>query len=101
VRFEFLVVVTVTAVTWDIILCTLSEVCTFFRGSYPVFHCGNRTNLRTDVRLVVQGSGRCIRSKTTEKDYRSLRVVIELHSVWVVAPSCWMNLCLLCTSLTF
>jgi len=93
--------VTMTAVTWDIILFTLSEVCAPFQRVIPCLSLWKQNKPKDRCRVGGPGSGRCIRSKTTEKDYRSPRVVIELHSIWVVAPSCWMNLYLLCTSLMF
>jgi hypothetical protein len=79
-------VVTMAAVTWDIILCTLSEVCISFQSVIPCLSLWKQNKPKDRCRVGGSDSGRCIRSKTTEKDSRSLRVVIELHSVWVVAP---------------
>jgi hypothetical protein len=80
-RSEFLVAVTMTAVTWDIILSTLSEECASFQRVAPCVSLWKQNKPMDSVGLVDQGSGICIRSKTTKKDYRGLIVVIELLSV--------------------
>jgi len=67
-------VVTMTAVTWDIIMCTLSEVCTSFPRVIPCLSLWKQNKPKDRCRVGGPGSGRCISSKTSEKDYRSMRV---------------------------